>query len=336
MKFVFTNKKKLILVVSILIVCFAIYLFVSKLRIKGITNQFQPEQNFGSVRSKVRQSKIDTTNVEIKKFELVSTTTTKKAYNYLLSKQDTKGSWGSYVNTVAVLDAFFAINATSTAAEKGISWLDYSITDNSDFFALKIKLQARAGEPTDSANILVGYIDADSGGFGYDSDYEPDPATTADVLTALTESRYEDEGSNTDGTISEIIYYLSENQRAEGGWSSVMGGESDVLATFKVIDALLPYKNRKLKSLSNKEINVDQILDKSISWLKNLQLENGTWSNSLVDSALAVYILKKSGVTPIDDISAVVYLKKAQANDGSFGNGNIFLTALVLKALSYQ
>jgi hypothetical protein len=263
---------------------------------------------------------------------------TEKAFNYLITKQKSNGSWGntstSFIETTAVLDAFNSIGVNATTTDQGIEWLDYSITDNNDFFAQKTKLQAFAGEPTTTAEILAGYVDEVTGGFAYNSGYQTDPATTADALMALTQSQYTDSGSTPDLTDAYAIYYLTQSQRFDGGWSSVEGGDSSIPVTVKAIEALLPYKDYTLWCGTPQSIDIETYLNKAITWLKNIQLQNGTWSSNLVDNALAYYILEKAGVNPTFENEAISYLTNSQAEDGSFANGNIYVTAAVLKALS--
>ncbi|MFZ2522503.1 MAG: hypothetical protein WAX44_03280 [Minisyncoccia bacterium] len=266
-----------------------------------------------------------------------NSTSTQAALQYLINNQNDDGSWGSatttFTTTVAVVDALDAYGETGTSYQNGIDWLEDYIVDNNDYLAQQTELLARAGQGTTTSTTLANALDKSTGGFVFDRSYQSDPATTAKALQALIEAEYEDPGANPDLTVLLGLYYLTQTQRFDEGWSAFNGGVSSIPITSEVVEALLPYKGQTLTGFESSSIAINDTLNPALASLKATQLSNGTWDNNLLNTAIAFYTLKKSKTAATYAYETVSYLEGAQAGNGSFGGGNLYTTALVLRAL---
>jgi hypothetical protein len=257
---------------------------------------------------------------------------------FLVAHQNTDGSWGnadkSFVTTVAVLDALKTLNETGTTYQNGISWLESYIAENNDYLAEQIKIVADSGRETTDIMSLIAGLDENTGGFVFDRNYRPDSVTTAKALEALDAVNYTDSGDNPTLTIGMALYYLTQNQHSDGLWGAFKDGASSISVTEEVLAALFPHRNQVLSGLGSGDIVVKDYINKAISTLKNLQLTNGSWAGSFLNNTLAFYAMRSLGVSPIYQNLAISYIESNQAGDGSFGNGDLYVTAKAIKALS--
>ena len=266
-----------------------------------------------------------------------NSTSTQAALQYLIENQNENGSWGSatttFPTTVAVIDALYAYGETGTSYQNGIEWLDFYIADNNDYLAQQLELIARSGGATSTAETLAYALDESTGGFPFDRGYEADVLTTAKVLQALTEADYEDGGASPDYTTMLAAFYLTQTQRFDNGWSVFGGGISSIPVTSEAILALLPYRNQVMTNFGPTPIAIASTTDSALTVLKATQSSNGSWNNSLLNTAIAFYTLKTAKNSISYPYEAVSYLVSQQAGNGSFGSGDIYITAQVLKAL---
>lgn len=265
-------------------------------------------------------------------------TSTMNGLAYILNHQNPDGSWGSatttFVTTAASLDTLYLLHATGTAYTNGISWLDSYIAGNNDYLAEQSRLVAQAGGATTTIQTLIYGLDETTGGFIFDRGYGPDPTTTAKALQALTAAGYTDSGDNPDLTVSMALYYLTQTQRTDGTWSSFQGGAGSLPATGEVIQSLVPYRNSVLTGLSSGDITIGDYLISAIGALRNTQNASGTWGNGALDTALALYSMRSANAAPTYQNKAVRYLENAQGTDGSFGSGDLYITAKAVAALA--
>ena len=264
-------------------------------------------------------------------------TSTANGLAYLVNHQNTDGSWGSgaakFTVTAAVLDTLHASNATGTSYINGIAWLDSYIADNNDYLAQQAKIVAQSGGVPTNIQTLIYALDESRGGFVFDRGYGPDPVTTAKALQALTVAGYKDTGNNPNLTIFMALYYLSQTQNSDGRWAAFEGGASSMPATGEILESLLPYKDLILTGLSPGNITIHDSVNSSIVALRNTQVANGSWENNLLNTAIAFYAMRKANAAPTYQNAALSYLQNAQAVDGSFANGDLYLTAKAVKAL---
>jgi hypothetical protein len=261
-----------------------------------------------------------------------------QAKNYLVAHQNTDGSWGTnstkFISTIQTLETLHMLGmGTSTAATTSAAWINFSITDNNDYLAQKIKALALAQEDTtDLADYLINNLDEETGGISFDRGFEADPLTTAHAIEALFATAYQDAGENPSMSISAMIYFLANTQRFDGGWSTRTTNTSSIITTADVLTALLPYGAQTVTG-GGAPVIVGEVISKAVSFLKNKQNTNGSWNNTLVASSRALTALKKAGATPLYSNEALAYLESTQRTDGSWENGNIYVTATALEAL---
>jgi hypothetical protein len=269
---------------------------------------------------------------------LMMSTSTENGMDYLLDNQNGDGSWGSstekFVTTAAVLDALYDFEqTTSTAYENGIAWIEFYIPSNNSYLAEKIRVLNRAGVTT-TAETLAYALNENDGGFVFNRGYQSDVITSAHTVRALNEADYTDPGENPDLTISMGLYYLTQTQNFDSKWSAFDGGVSSIPATVDVLSALLPYEDFSLTGFSSSSIAISDYIDSGISALRVVQSSDGTWGNNLLNTAFSFYIIRTAGETPTFQSEAISYFENEQDVDGSFAEGDLYITAQVIRALS--
>ncbi len=267
-------------------------------------------------------------------------TSAKKALQYILDYQNADGSWGnattSFMTTVAVLDALFAVDEKGTAYQGGVSWIESYLADNSDYLAEQTRITWQSGAtttPADMAQTLAYNLDEFTGGFPVARGYQSDTLTTAKVLRALHETHYQDFGSNPDLTKSLALYYLVQIKRFDNRWSAFDSGVSSIPVTIEAIQALLPYKGGQLVGFGATQIAINDTLLPALNALKTTQSANGSWNGDVLDTALALYTLKKANMTPVYVAEGAAFLENAQVPVGNIGN--LYTTAQALRALAH-
>ena len=258
------------------------------------------------------------------------------ATRYLLEHQNADGSWGGifkqFIITAAVLDALHAVGETGSQYDKSIAWIESYITDNNDFLAQQVKQTIRAGAPTSSAEYLAYALDESTGGFRFDRGYEADLFTTAQVLESLTVADYRDPSANPKITVSLVLYYLARTQRSDGGWGAFDGAPSDSFATAKALNSLAPYQAKVIRHIADRDISVDRVIQKGLSFLRKQQQQDGLWNENMVTTLSAFRIMKKFGQDLQYRDAAVSAINNAQDADGGFG-GDLYLTATAIPVL---
>ncbi len=255
------------------------------------------------------------------------------ALDYLLTNQNTDGSWGTstttrFITTAAVVEALLTSGVVGENLNQGQEWLSYYLADNNDYRAEQLIVAAQTDSSTSTAELLASNLDEVEGGFPVFRGYEPDPLTTAKALRALTASGYRDPGSSPTATISAALRYLVNTQRPDGGWSVVPGGMSQLPVTAEVIMALAPYGHQHLG-----ETAISDALEPALAALINQQGTGGDWDAAILNTVLAYRAIKLAGRSPLDEAATVNYLESNQNPDGGFNN-DIYVTAKVATALA--
>jgi len=259
--------------------------------------------------------------------------------DFILGKQAAKGFWGDkgkeFITTVAVLDALNTLgDITNKNYEGGVSYIDYYISDNNDYYSKQVSVLNRAREYiTDDSERLAYSVLEESGGVSFDRGYYPDPLTTASVLQTLTEVDYQDSSVNKKVTISLMLYYLANSQNQDGGWTPVSGGKPTTLATAQVLESLLAYKGMKIQNLGGKDIYIDYVIQRALSFLSNGQGQDGLWDKDLASTLYAFPLIKKTAYPILYEETLRTKIKELQGPDGSYGEGDVFLTALAIPTL---
>lgn len=260
-----------------------------------------------------------------------------KVINHIFNSQNADGSWGTkaetkFITTVAVLRALQANHVSGEEVDRGIEWLSSYFADNTDFLAQKLLVTIAGGEATSSAETLLNDFDEASGGFVFDRGYQPDILTTAKVVQALTLAGYKDQGiPNIHRTSTLALNYLIDAKLSDNSWGAFSGGVSSIPATSEVIEALLLWKHHTLTVPTVH--GVDDTLYPAINSLKSSQLQNGSWGNNILDTALAYHAIKAAEEIPTYEAETITYFENEQLNDGSFA-GDVYKSAKVLNALS--
>ena len=264
-------------------------------------------------------------------------------FDWLLANQLTDGSWTKsgdtgYRDTQAMIELLNWLDETeSTNWDLALDWYRLAVTNNLEYSARKIFNMAINEEYTDGlSSHFVTQINPITYGFGYDESYQSDTITTALALKALTESGYTDtDGSMT--TIGLTLYNLLTTQNADGGYGYAANEDSEIYPTEIVLDALLAYDGLTLvleTSSGPVEIDITSIIDAALEYLKSMQNTDGSFGESIAESAFAYDLILRRNDYPFDNQGLIDYLNLAQAEDGSFNELDPYATALAVKALA--
>lgn len=126
-------------------------------------------------------------------------------------------------------------------------------------------------------------------------------------------------------TIESAKTYIVEHQNQDGGWPLVPGGESNVentaFAIWALIDAGWGTGSGVIRS--------------GVMYLRNTQLENGSWSNNTAHTIFALIALATAETDPEVRFKGLQWLKKAQNPSGAWGKkerspDNVLYTGAVL------
>lgn len=126
-------------------------------------------------------------------------------------------------------------------------------------------------------------------------------------------------------TIESAKTYVVEHQNQDGGWPLVPGGESNVentaFAIWALIDAGWGTGSGVIRS--------------GVLYLRNTQLENGSWNNNTAHTIFALIALATAETDPEVRFKGLQWLKKAQNPSGAWGKkerspDNVLYTGAVL------
>ncbi len=251
---------------------------------------------------------------------------------WLMTNQKPDGSWTDLDQTIErdTAEATLTLkNFTTTQAnyQSGILWLGGMSSGNMDFLSRKIQALSGSGQDlTSLVNDVLSRQNSD-GGWGSDKNYASNPMDTALAVKALTSA-----GFTGQQAISAAIGYLKAGQNFDGGWGTQDQGStvqetSNVLSAFnqnrtvyQLDDAitrgtalLVSRQNsdggfgdspstvydsaRAAMTLSELNISAD-ITNKALAYLLGQQSDNGSWSQSAYQTALAIGVVYKDTVDP--------------------------------------
>lgn len=272
--------------------------------------------------------------------EATSTDTIDAGVDYLIQNQNADGSWETQlgtatIDTLAVAEVFEATGSTTDPVYSlAVEWIDSSVFSNTAHLAERVRIVS-AGDTDVGLNddFLVAQISQSDGGFGFEAGYVSDAVTTSKVLRAITASGYEDSGEDNDFTLTSILVYFIEHQNADGGWSEAPGAPSSVFATAHVLEALEAYQDVIVVGLPGGDVRIDAISADALGYLSNIQQSDGTWNGRVLDTALAYRQLFRYAAEIVYQDEALNFILNAQGVDGSWENGNFYITAKALQAL---
>ncbi len=241
--------------------------------------------------------------------------------NWLLAHQEPGGQWqdpfaSAQRDTAAAVAALKRFSVASTNVAQGQLWLSQTRADNYDFLARKLlhldSLSPGEIEPMQNTD----------GGWGSGPGYLSNPVDTALVLRALTV-----QGGADSAAIEAAIAYLQSLQGDDGGWSNGQGlsmvqptafvllaldayrGQADVALQSAVAEGLAWLTGMQNPDggfgrnastvyesatalLTLKTAGTSQVvIDKTVDYILTQQGSNGSWSNRVFETAIAVQAL---------------------------------------------
>ncbi|MDA8100354.1 MAG: Ig-like domain-containing protein, partial [Nitrospiraceae bacterium] len=257
---------------------------------------------------------------------------------WLVAHQGADGSWMDVLqtqerDTADAVGALVNVPIAQQAYLRGVQRLESMHTPNLDYLSRKIEVFAEAGRDTSGlVQELLGRRNPD-GGWGSDSQYLSTSTDTALALRALVISGYRDvEG------ISSAANFLMARQNADGGWGSGDGGSlvqetAHVLWAFNRIKTIYGLSDRisigenwllskqnpdggygnspstvydtATALISLAELNAPPAVTKpAVDYLSSRQAGNGSWNDSVFQTALAVKAIQKGSIAPDLSVSS--------------------------------
>jgi len=247
------------------------------------------------------------------------------AVDWLLVQQSEAGFWQDKLATRVrdtALAARFISHArpASSAWVSGRDWLLSHTAASSDDQVWQLESSLLPGDVNSQliADLIAQQMP--DGGWGLQRRFQSSPLDTARVAASV--------GGGLPNMISEQTYsYLRSLQNANGSWSPVNGGVSQLMTTAHAINAL------KLQS-SNA-----QVVDAAVQWLQIQQREDGGYGSESSSISTTVAVLRAlSGSLPGSDPSiqnAIAYLSNRQHIDGHW-EFSVHSTAQAADFLSTQ
>lgn len=264
--------------------------------------------------------------------------------HWLLSRQGADGAWGDSTwtrvrDSAAVFDLLKEIPSAYTAYQQGLAWLTgFSEYNNVDTVSRRLMAIAPQFSATDTAFLLE--AENPSGGWGLRKDYQSDPFDTILALRALPQ-----------GDPARSIGYLLTIQNADGGWGLRPGGPSSVLGTVAALHLAERYGDSRLADALTRAFTwlqarqnadggfgdagsssyetseallflIKTTFPKSgiaaaIDYLKQGQLADGSWNESVYQTALAVRAVKTGELPNVSTAGANIRFSPANPVEGA-------------------
>ncbi len=243
---------------------------------------------------------------------------TSLALDWLLGAQKVDGRFEDHPgtserDTTAALETLDLLGVAEEPLTKAFAWLSARSPASVDSLARAIA----AGSLDDDAPLRAAQ-NAD-GGFGIGPGYRSDPLDSALALRALNRR------GGFDAERARARQFLASAQSPAGGWSSLEGGPSDLLATCAAVSALEDAG----------PVQPVQAVQAALAFfISSQQLDGGFGDGPSTPYATACAVeALLQGAAPAASVDrALEYLEKTQRPDGSW-EGSAFQTASVLRAL---
>lgn len=251
-----------------------------------------------------------------------------RASAWLESKQDVNGVWQneeelSILTTSQAINALYSSNQTGATIDKALFFLRGQPADNNDFLSRKIIALKSYGQNTGAAVTRLfsqaKFTDGKVSGWGLTEDYQPDAVDSALAIMACSTSS---EPAPLKLLAEELFASQESPFKISGstalGW--VGGAEESIYVT-------------ALGNITRKSF-MDKPYPPSFAYFDNYwptgkQASNGSFNDSLVDTASILLWFNPTGPTKDNAIS---YLVSQQNLNGSWDN-DLYLSALCLEAL---
>ncbi|WP_082507133.1 CARDB domain-containing protein [Duganella sp. Root336D2] len=247
-----------------------------------------------------------------------------------LRKQSSGGPWRdnpmtAVRDTTVVLDTIIDADGVEFNKTSGLQWLRTQANSNTDYQARTIRALMRYKINADDAAAKLATAQNADGGWGVAPGYQSNALDTALALLALQPF----DTSLAAGRLAPAASYLAARQNPDGGWGNLNGGVSRTYASAIVVQAmagrvqggdLLNKAKAFLASRQNPDggfgdspstvhdtVNVMQALlaqnglsavrsGDAIAYVSSSQRTDGSWDGSAYSTALAVRLLKSSGL----------------------------------------
>lgn len=258
------------------------------------------------------------------------------AAQWLLTQQQTNGSWGGSKSSAGALETTSVVLEALVVAGKGTgtpitqAWTYLSGTKptTTSEWARRIIAASMTGQTppsSDLTNMLA--LQRTNGGFAPSAGHQTTVIDTALAVLALSLSR----NQALDAARNGVSYLLSE-QRKDGSYGFFdTNNDPSVYLTGLVMMAVGEYKNL---------YNVTSAMTNAVNFLKGKQATDGSWGtgrDKLLDTSLGVLGLMASGQSVNALVSAASkFLTAQQAQDGSFASGDPYTTAYALRAMDSE
>ncbi len=251
---------------------------------------------------------------------------TAEGLGWLATQQNANGSFGSTPTTLAspvqttseVLRAWRSFGQQAQpASAAALGFINADPEVNTEFLTRKIIVNAAAGVAvTPFITTLLTHQNYD-GGFSDKVGHASNAYDTALALEALMAANYADAN-----VIGSAVYFLTQQQRADGGFGLGPSNDSSVLATSLALTAL-----QRVVLL----YNVSAPIDRAAQYLLQRQATGGGWGQDFETAAALIAL-----VPVVSDTSrysaSLDALKARQLASGSWVD-DAYTTALALRAL---
>ena len=247
------------------------------------------------------------------------------AVNWLISKQQIDGSWGSVAGLKPIFtsEALLALRNNAKLNPgyyKGVTWLENHAGVNNDVNARRLlALYSHGDDITGIVTILTqaqktGPVG--QGGWGVSNEYESSALDTSLSLQSLS-------GLMHNADIQAALNFLKTSQLSTSnyGWALSLETSSDPSLTAIVVLGLLPY------------VSVDPQLTTVINNAINGLETTVTSSSPLLTRALTALALLKTNSSSSTGLTMLDDLVNTQELSGSWGE-DIYITSIILRTIA--
>lgn len=255
--------------------------------------------------------------------------------SYLRSTQSPDGSWGGTASSAAdiipttetVVEALRLLEPSPSSQQLlGRTFLANQPLAETDYIARRILALAGTASLDVADKVVLLSLQNRAGGAGFASDsgwgglasYGSTLLDTALAVRALAAVGY-----NEPTVVGSAVNYLLAVQGSDGGWGLVQSNVSRIYTTALVMRALEAQQTAALNGA----------LAAATGYLTSRQNPDGSFGESIFETALAFQALARYSLSPATRGAATQYLTSTQRSDGSWGE-DPFATALAIQALA--